>query len=478
MTDMTLSQEHLQAGDFKETGPPTDEEMARAKRTQDALDATMEKRYRDILDQHQFGGGAYNVPTRTLPGLETENVPYTGAEHLLGQGQPTPREVDPRAQEFSRAAAQAQANTQALIERDRLLKGMPGYTGTAYANLLPNLPGYTSSKAVETAPLPTLNQVVDPTFAKLATQRQAQIDAQNKAQRYLAETPQATVPTPLPAPLPAPLPTPNQVDPTFAQAASQAQALINARGVDPTSEAQRYLAETPQATIPTSLPTLPQVDPTFAQKAVDQAAIDAQKEEANRRILAGTNTDVTSYAGGGIAGLRGPELAVVGEYGPEMITPLRPGQPVGYQYLGDVDTPFKEYDPGMQGSANLTVTEPTSPTLPTLPTIGNVQSQMRGREYALARGPEVDTGIMKSPSWGYLTGIRQPITLPHLGAPRYPSAQAWRRMRPTERAGFQQEVRRSGITWEDYEHELQKVLPGFGRRGSLPTMRPSVVRTG
>jgi hypothetical protein len=225
--------------------------------------------------------------------------------------------------------------------------------------------------------------------------------------------------------------------------------------------------------------SLPTLSPDEAMQIDSLTEKGADEWQLNR------NTTVpNSYAGGGIAGLNGPELAVVGEYGPEMITPLRPGQPVGYHYLGHVDSP--EYDPGMPYTPPPTPPKPEhvgagvpiQPSVPfqsTPPSVGNVQSQMWQRRYPTLRGEARQRAIMSQPGFGNLTGIKQPRALPSLGAPRYPSAQAWRRMRPTERSAFQRQVEQTGIEWPDYMEELKQILPSFGQRGR-PRMRAKTVR--
>tara|TARA_R100000306_G_C4325740_1_gene117548 strand:+ start:123 stop:419 length:297 start_codon:yes stop_codon:yes gene_type:complete len=95
--------------------------------------------------------------------------------------------------------------------------------------------------------------------------------------------------------------------------------------------------------------------------------------------------------------------------------------------------------------------------------------------YPTLRGEARQRAIMSQPGFGNLTGIKQPRALPSLGAPRYPSAQAWRRMRPTERSAFQRQVEQTGIEWPDYMEELKQILPSFGQRGR-PSMRAKTVR--
>jgi len=226
------------------------------------------------------------------------------------------------------------------------------------------------------------------------------------------------------------------------------------------------------------------------------------------------------YAGGGVAGLNGPELAVVGEYGPEMITPLRQGQPVGYHYLGHISeapgygqdieaatkrTALKQATAQMPHTAvtpaapkTTTTFTPSiipaeqaalyggpggqqksqSPWPQTQPQLGSGQSQMWQKMYPTLSGKHRERAGTKLPGFGDLTGIRQPRALPSLGAPRFPSAQAWRRMLPSEREAFQRQVEMTGIPLQDYMYQLQQVMPSFGRRGARPGMRASAVRTG
>ena len=331
----------------------------------------------------------------------------------------------------------------------------------------------------------------------------------------LAGTPQATVT----APLPTPLPIPNQVDPSIAQAASQKQEEIAAR-----NEAEQYLAGTETATLPV-MEENGSEDPlgTF------QRFLESERENA-------IEPTPMSYAGGGIAGLKGPELAIVGEYGPEMITPMRPGQPIGYKRV-DIEplsqnvnlqknrtastrtrTPVardrwsnEAISAAKQATAQMPHTAATftppkttttftpsiipaeqaalyggpggqqksqSPWPQTQPQLGSGQSQMWQKMYPTLSGKHRERAGTKLPGFGDLTGIRQPRALPSLGAPRFPSAQAWRRMLPSEREAFQRQVEMTGIPLQDYMYQLEQVMPSFGRRGARPGMRASAVRTG
>ena len=131
------------------------------------------------------------------------------------------------------------------------------------------------------------------------------------------------------------------------------------------------------------------------------------------------------YAKGGIVGLHGPEVALLGEYGPEYVVPMFKGQPLGLKTLGP------SYD---------------------------------------ATGP-----IPRSPEFGYTSGMPKQQSLTAMGAPIMPSAQAWSRMLPTQRSSFQHFVKSTGLPVQDYMAQMQKLMPKFPSRGRRPTVVPRFV---
>ena len=131
------------------------------------------------------------------------------------------------------------------------------------------------------------------------------------------------------------------------------------------------------------------------------------------------------YAKGGIVGLHGPEVALLGEYGPEYVVPMFKGQPLGLQTLGP------SYD---------------------------------------ATGP-----IPRTPAFGYAAQVSKPRIISTLGAPTIPSAQGWGRMGPVERSQFQKSVEFGGFAWPEYMNQMQRLMPKFPTRGRKPTMIPRFV---
>ena len=141
-----------------------------------------------------------------------------------------------------------------------------------------------------------------------------------------------------------------------------------------------------------------------------------------------TNTPdngVKGYGKGGIVGLHGPEVALLGEYGPEYVVPMFKGQPLGLKTLGP------SYD---------------------------------------ATGP-----IPRTPAFGYAAQVSKPRIISTLGAPTIPSAQGWGRMGPVERSQFQKSVEFGGFAWPEYMNQMQRLMPKFPTRGRKPTMIPRFV---